>query len=1193
MKRKFLITLFAIVCGIVCMFGLVACGGSNNPPDETDKASQNAEFVEYRKKIVTILKDNGIRVNDLDADKDAEGNNEKTTSASKLNAYIARTNGKEAIKETVLADGNKQNDIESIISMREELFEQSFYISLYVGDALVDYFGQKTIYDIPVSVGTWNQYFTLVNKNNKDYVYCYSPKFYGEKDGYITACVDFSSQNNYSYTFIQFTEDLSDALYVYGNSQKEFFSVSYSSENPNNNYLYYAPNNNEGYVSYNSVSDCLDGVRSEFEAFSIADIKSTMDFRYAISNDQLTELTNKYFGKTGSFDGVHFVRDEYDNDYLFKGKKIIEGYYARDEKSVELPKDEEYYLLNDFLVRDQTGLVQELIIPQNIIGIVSWDYDEENPNKDYFDYYVETSINDLRINLYRDLGEGNGVYEPFEKFTVREDSPLFSSGSGHLKDKNGKIVLAANAPLETFDFSIKFNEEMEKYDKVFASVNTLNVDNDIDQINACETLTSKMPALTEINVTNECNKKCFEGDLIFNIYNPITINIYITSEDEDFWSRNSYRLIPNENEGVSVTVNMKDVCPIPDMTLDNMFEKYITVNTPMSRNIYYAMFGMPNENGNMSYNFSQDEDTDFELTNINEYNKTATLHLSENFKSTEITVPTQYYRYTILHFEVDAKYVAKKPLKLTVSKEMEFSFIISQDSCKFSNEKFIICYDGTIDELKDKIDAEYWSEKANCDIVFTAECSDSIETIHMGLRYNPNAIKITITFNGDTEDFYGLSYGNSFIRLDVNNVWELSSDFAYILVGEEDTYVSNLYDEKITFLIPSQDADYTLCEVQNGIKEYRLTDLQEDYDISLTVNYPSNGCSEIEAVITSGTVLGKPVYIEEQEDIPPEDISDEERFWFLQGVRCRLFNEFNLRLGTDEENLTNVSVKIVMDKNGELKLVYCQKVKYDVTITLCDGSQLKQTLRLDDKLSFDAETWKIESDYVYYLTYFSYGYENRCYLDTDCTEIDILSEDISLHRVALVEDKAFEFVEGDDFVSGTLSVKYDESYGRHIIFITASGNIKGYEFSDKKVNCNIWDNKNYIVYFYIYDQGEIRELFTVLLHWETAADGNITITDAEFINEVYIQYSSSDILCNVTIKNDRVATVFYRNGNDEEPTIVSDIAVSNITDAQLDKAQVIESEEYRYLIYIDVEISDDGDLTINGVYYKKEIVSAA
>lgn len=61
MKKVF--TLLLAIILIVCCVALLACDPNN---DNVDKASQNAEFVSFRKKIVTILKDNGIFVNDLD-----------------------------------------------------------------------------------------------------------------------------------------------------------------------------------------------------------------------------------------------------------------------------------------------------------------------------------------------------------------------------------------------------------------------------------------------------------------------------------------------------------------------------------------------------------------------------------------------------------------------------------------------------------------------------------------------------------------------------------------------------------------------------------------------------------------------------------------------------------------------------------------------------------------------------------------------------------------------------------------------------------------------------------------------------------------------------------------------------------------------------------------------------------------------
>lgn len=111
MKTKSRFTVFAIVCAVVCacLFGLAACG---NGSDGTDKASKNAEFVEYRNKIVSILKDNSVYVNDFSDVEQAEKEfkNGAAPVGSKRGAEARQQDGNRNIAEAVSSDGGRSKN---------------------------------------------------------------------------------------------------------------------------------------------------------------------------------------------------------------------------------------------------------------------------------------------------------------------------------------------------------------------------------------------------------------------------------------------------------------------------------------------------------------------------------------------------------------------------------------------------------------------------------------------------------------------------------------------------------------------------------------------------------------------------------------------------------------------------------------------------------------------------------------------------------------------------------------------------------------------------------------------------------------------------------------------------------------------------------------------------------------------------
>ena len=131
--KKVSIILCALLLALCCIF-LIACDpdGSN-----FDKASQNKEFVSFRKKIVTILKDNDIFVNDLDKSVAKSGGGSEYAQATSLYA----DGGKSAIDkvaEIMMKDGYKSN--EDYDFALKQIYTIALQMSICVGDGMLDYF---------------------------------------------------------------------------------------------------------------------------------------------------------------------------------------------------------------------------------------------------------------------------------------------------------------------------------------------------------------------------------------------------------------------------------------------------------------------------------------------------------------------------------------------------------------------------------------------------------------------------------------------------------------------------------------------------------------------------------------------------------------------------------------------------------------------------------------------------------------------------------------------------------------------------------------------------------------------------------------------------------------------------------------------------------------------------------------------
>lgn len=422
----------------------------------------NKDFVAYRHKIISILRDNGMRVNDVEG---------KSAAMSAKSARPSAFSDRESdIADAVISDPNKTDSMESIRNMRDDLFEQSFYISLIIGEALSVHFKAPAFYDIPVKVELWDQYFKVVKSGNKDVVYCFSPSFGEQYENgmFVVASVDFKSDGDYSYTFLQFDELLDTALYVHGNSDKQFYAVSVDSINANNNYIYYAPNDGEGWASDNAQSahDCFEYVRDEFVGYSAAEFRALADCEYSLNERQYESISEKYFGDNGgpiTMQGLQYV--------VIDGEKIAVNYIAEGEDKISFPADVRY-VASEFYIVDNADNVKSLYIPATVVGVKRLESETSA---------IDVAASELRIRCSHAT---QGVTEPMilQSITVEQGSTLFKSGTGHLYTADGHIVYLADCAIPTLDrATVKslvgtYKEGgFENYKNLFASLTSVNI----------------------------------------------------------------------------------------------------------------------------------------------------------------------------------------------------------------------------------------------------------------------------------------------------------------------------------------------------------------------------------------------------------------------------------------------------------------------------------------------------------------------------------------------------------------------------------------------------------------------------------------------------------------------------------------------------------------------------------------------
>lgn len=468
MAKKLLVTLFTITSALCIALGVAACGGEN-----PDSAAANKDFVEYRKKVVTILDDNGIHVNDYDgvlASAEAQHTHSVVALGYKLNSG--------SISSLIENDKTKTEYKSGIQYSRLDLFTQTIFMSLYLGDGITTYFNVTNFYGIAVKLESWQQYFEIVKEGEKDVINVYSAAEQGRKEQFMRLAITYNSVSDYEYYFIVVTEDMGEVQFAYGNAQKQFLKVSYSQTDEEQNYVYYASSANDGWAIEDSatVSSCYELIKDEFNSIDISHNKSLKNADYSLTAGHISDLNKKYFGHDiGVADwltGAVFMYDRQQSPMLINGKKLLIYYIGEGESTVQLPTDEQYYIASDFYVYNAAEKFT-LNVPANVIGVMR--LKEGAAETDEPASWQAAAVSEFYPWAY---GE-DGNRDVYGKFNVAKGSSLFEAGQGHLKDKDGNLLCYADYAVDELDLSYLTHQDymdcLPQYTTLLRSISTQSV----------------------------------------------------------------------------------------------------------------------------------------------------------------------------------------------------------------------------------------------------------------------------------------------------------------------------------------------------------------------------------------------------------------------------------------------------------------------------------------------------------------------------------------------------------------------------------------------------------------------------------------------------------------------------------------------------------------------------------------------
>ncbi len=357
MKKKviFITIILAVIIASVAL--LAAC----NPTQTTeDKSFANAEFVGFRQKIVKVLKDNGIFVNDLDA---KHKNTAMPSGDNKFSLMSAKAElsdfDKIMVKPEFVASSE---DYDFAI---KQVFGVSMKMSLCLGDGISNYFGETSFFDIPVKIG--DSYMSVSEDGNVNTVRAYSPYESGYGDIFDKIVLEFQSDKEYTFTSLSLGNG--SAMFASGNSDKQFILINKLNESESE--IIYSPNGREFYFSNKQTEfeACLNVVGDE--AFSVDKDKfysNKNHVRYEFSEEQNQALTDKYFKEIQSDQSTDQRQGV--NTITKGGITYADRYFEFQNNTVAVIPDGTEYISKEFIIDDTTNTINSLSIPSSLKGVV-------------------------------------------------------------------------------------------------------------------------------------------------------------------------------------------------------------------------------------------------------------------------------------------------------------------------------------------------------------------------------------------------------------------------------------------------------------------------------------------------------------------------------------------------------------------------------------------------------------------------------------------------------------------------------------------------------------------------------------------------------------------------------------------------------------------------------------------------------
>lgn len=413
MKHKIQLLFITVVMVVATVLSLSACTKNNGPVN-------NSELEEFRE-IVTSIRDG--------FEEESE-----SVSAQTLNLTVQSEEIFDVLSEA------PDKEITESMSFYKDVFDQTFMLPLVLGEAIEKFHNSEKFYGVGIALPQWDQYIKTESEGTVKSSYVFSAAgSLSDEEMYIYMSIDYKSEDDYTFYAVQTNRSLTNSLYLYGNSDREFLAVSYRPANGTQAADLYAQCKEKYKMGYivrdeKTVENCFQLVREEFESLDFDKIAALGDeYDYSITPEEYKEVAEPYFGNTAP------VTEP--GEWTMDGDIVLGFSGSEGDRVLTVPSDARKM----WAQLNLPATTEKLVIPSTIEEIVTTkDHLESLVNPDYVPkeeegepVYVSCPVEYFEIFLNDVTGTGREFLAEIE---VEDGSPLFKVEDYCLYSTDGTLL---------------------------------------------------------------------------------------------------------------------------------------------------------------------------------------------------------------------------------------------------------------------------------------------------------------------------------------------------------------------------------------------------------------------------------------------------------------------------------------------------------------------------------------------------------------------------------------------------------------------------------------------------------------------------------------------------------------------------------------------------------------------------------